>query len=131
MEVSIFFSLSLNYFICCTTFVTTESQNHKMVEVGRHLWRSSCPTPLLKQGHLQAVAQDHVQTAFEYPKDGDFTAAMGKLCQCSGTLTVKVSRCSQGTSMFQFVPSASGPVLGHHWEHSVCHLYTLSLFINR
>ncbi|KAK4810954.1 hypothetical protein QYF61_013362, partial [Mycteria americana] len=31
-----------------------------MVEVGRDLWRSSCPTPLLKQGHLEPVAQDHV-----------------------------------------------------------------------
>ena len=37
-----------------------------MAEVGRDLWRSSAPTTLLKQGHLQLVAQDHVQTAFEY-----------------------------------------------------------------
>ena len=37
-----------------------------MIEVGRDLWRSSGPRPLLKQGHLETVAQDHVQTAFEY-----------------------------------------------------------------
>ena len=40
--------------------------NHRMVEVGRDLWRSSGPNPLLKQGHLEPVAQDHVQMAFEY-----------------------------------------------------------------
>ena len=37
-----------------------------MVEAGRDLWRSSGPTPLLKQGHLGQVASDHVQIAFEY-----------------------------------------------------------------
>jgi len=36
-----------------------------MVEVGRDLWRSSGPIPLLKQGHLEPVAQDCVQKAFE------------------------------------------------------------------
>lgn len=29
------------------------------------IWRSSGPIPLLKQGHLQQVAQDHVQMNFE------------------------------------------------------------------
>lgn len=32
--------------------------NHRMVEVERHLCRSSGPTHLLKQGHLNHVAQD-------------------------------------------------------------------------
>ena len=32
--------------------------------MGRDLWRSSGPTPLLKQGHLEPVAQDHVQMVF-------------------------------------------------------------------
>jgi len=41
-----------------------------MVEVGRHLWRSAGPTPLLKQGCLELVVQDHVQTAFEYLQGG-------------------------------------------------------------
>jgi len=40
--------------------------NHRMVEVGSDLWRSSCPALLLKQGHLEQVAHDHVQMAFEY-----------------------------------------------------------------
>lgn len=40
-----------------------ESQNYRMVEVGRDLWRSSCPGPLLRQGHPEPVAQDHVQAS--------------------------------------------------------------------
>ena len=34
------------------------SQNHRRVEVGRDIWKSSGPTPLLKQDHLEPVAQD-------------------------------------------------------------------------
>jgi len=37
-----------------------------MIEVGRDLWRSSGPIPLLKQEHLETVAQDHVQAGFEH-----------------------------------------------------------------
>lgn len=54
----------------------TESQNHRMVEAGRDLWRPSGPILLLKQGQLELVTQDHVLTAFEY----DSTASVGNLC---------------------------------------------------
>jgi len=37
-----------------------------MVGVGRDLYGSSSPTPLLKQGHLQQAAQDLVQAGLEY-----------------------------------------------------------------
>jgi len=37
-----------------------------MVGVGRDLCRSSSPTPLPKQGHLQQAAQDRVQAGFEH-----------------------------------------------------------------
>lgn len=40
-------------------------QNCRKVEVGRDFWKSSGPTFLLKKGHLEQVAQDHVQVAFE------------------------------------------------------------------
>lgn len=43
-----------------------ESPNHRPVEVGRYLWRSSGPILLLKQGHLKSDAQDHVRVATEY-----------------------------------------------------------------
>jgi len=39
---------------------------HRVVLVARDLWRSSGPTPLLKQRHLQLVVQDHIQTTFEH-----------------------------------------------------------------
>jgi len=31
----------------------SRSPNHRMVEVGRGIWRSSCPSPSLKQGQSQ------------------------------------------------------------------------------
>lgn len=37
-----------------------------MFEIERDLWTPCGPTPLLQQGHLQLVAQDHVQMAFMY-----------------------------------------------------------------
>jgi len=43
----------------------TVSQNHRTVEIGRDHCRSSGPTDLLKRDHLQLVAQDHIQAAFE------------------------------------------------------------------
>jgi len=46
------------------------SQKHKVVEVGRHLWRSSGPAPLFMQGHLELVVQDHIQLAFRYFQGG-------------------------------------------------------------
>ena len=44
----------------------TESQNHRMLWVGRDLCGSSSPTPLLKQGQLQQAAQELVQVGLEY-----------------------------------------------------------------
>ena len=42
------------------------AQHHRLVEVCRDLSRSCSPTPMLKQGQLEQVAQDHVQLGFEY-----------------------------------------------------------------
>jgi len=42
-------------------FTITESQNHRMVGVGRDLCGSSSPTLPPKQGHLQQAAEDLVQ----------------------------------------------------------------------
>lgn len=36
-----------------------------MLEVGKSLHSSSCPNPLLKQGHQEPVASDYIQAAFE------------------------------------------------------------------
>jgi len=37
-----------------------------MAEVGRTFWSSSGPTLLLKQGHLEPLAQDYVQKPSDY-----------------------------------------------------------------
>lgn len=38
-------------------------QNQRIVEVGREPWRLSHPAPLFKQGHLEQVTQNCVQTS--------------------------------------------------------------------
>lgn len=51
-------------------FFRAMSQKHRRVEVGRDLWRSFFPTPLLEQCYLEPVAQDHYQMACEYVQGG-------------------------------------------------------------
>jgi len=41
-----------------------------MVDVGRDLWRSPGPTPLLKKGRLKPVAEDCIRMAFEHLQGG-------------------------------------------------------------
>lgn len=43
-------------------FLKLLSQNHRAFEVSRDALRSSCPTPLLSESHLEPVAQDRAQT---------------------------------------------------------------------
>lgn len=59
------------------------SQNPRMIEIIRDLWRSSGLRPLLKQGYLEPVAQDHVS------RDEESTTSLGILCWCSVTFTAK------------------------------------------
>jgi len=65
------------------------AQNHRLTEVGRDLWRSSGPTPLIKQGHLEPVVQDHVQTGFEYLQGWRLHSLSGK-----PVLVLLVKKCS-------------------------------------
>lgn len=50
---------SFSGWLCCT-----ELQSHRIVKVGRGLWRPSGLTPLLKQRYLKQVVQDYLQVAF-------------------------------------------------------------------
>lgn len=60
------------------------------------LWKSFGATLLLKQVHLELIAQDQV---LNISKDGDFTTSLANLRQCSITLTVKKHfLCLDGTS---------------------------------
>lgn len=67
---------------------TFHMMHHIMVEVGADLWKSSGPTSLLTQGHLQEVAQDHIRIVSEYILRWRLYNPSGKLCQCWVSLPV-------------------------------------------
>jgi len=99
-----------------TLSLNTESQNHKMVTIEKDLWKSSGQPCLVKQYHLQSVAQDHVQTAFENLQGRRLRNLPGQ--------PMPVFSYSHRENMFSDVlreppvihsiPIASGPVTGHH-----------------
>jgi len=91
-------------------------QNHSMVDIGRDLWRSFGPTALLKQGHLEQVAQDHVQMAFEYLQAGRIHNLPGQPLPVLGhPHNKKVFLDHQmEPPVLQRVPVAPKPVTGHH-----------------
>jgi len=109
-----------------------ESQNHRMVEVGRDLWGSCSPTSLPKQGHLHQAAQDCVQVGFEYLQ-------RRRLCSLPGQpvpvlhhpQSKEVPRVQLELPRLQFVPVAPCPVAGHHWKESGPVLLTPTLKIFR
>ena len=43
-----------------------QSQNHRIAEIGRDLWRSSNPSICYEYGQLKQVARGHVLLGFEY-----------------------------------------------------------------
>jgi len=97
-------------------FWNTESQNHRMVGVGRVLCGSSSSTPPLKQDHLQQPAQDLVQAGLEYCQRRRIHNLPGQ--------PVPVLRHPQREEVLphvqtelpvlQFVPIAPCPLAGHH-----------------
>lgn len=86
-----------------------------MSEVGRHLWRLFGPTPLLRQVHLEEVAQEHVQTAFKYFQVWRFHNLYEQPLLVLAHPTVKKQVDIQmDPSVFQFLPTAPGPVTRCH-----------------
>jgi len=93
-----------------------ESQNHRMVGVGRDLCGSSSPIPLLNQGHLQQAAEDLFQAGLEYLQRRTLHNLPGQ--------PVSVLRhphreeilphVQMELPLLQFVPIAPCPVAGHH-----------------
>lgn len=47
-------------------------------EVQRDLWRTAGPTPVLRQGHQELLAQDHVQMVAEYLQGGKLNNLFGQ-----------------------------------------------------
>ena len=87
-----------------------------MLGVGRDLWGSSSAIPLPKQGHLEQVAQDHIQVGLEYLQRKRIHNPSGQ--------PVPVLRHPQSEEflphvqmelpVLQVVPVAPCPVAGHH-----------------
>ena len=96
--------------------VLPTSQNHRLAEVGRDVWRSSGLTPLLKQGHLEMVAQDHAQMAFEYLQGWRLHNLTGQpVPVLSHPHGEKVfPDVQREPAVFQFVPIASCSATGNH-----------------
>ena len=117
-----------------TCFVVL-SRNARMIITSLHRmtngWSGKGPlkvtwsNPLHKQGHLEPVAQDCVQSAFEYLQGW----RLHNLPKQPVTLTVKtvVPDVQSQLPVFQFVPIASGPGTGHHWEEPHFFLFAPSL----
>lgn len=61
--------------IVCRLILSTDSQNQRIVEVGRDLWRSCAATPQLKQGHLEQVVK-------KQSTDSSAASACGKTLLC-------------------------------------------------
>ena len=105
-----------------------------MAEVGRDLWKSSGPTPLLKLGHLKPVAQGHVQTAFEYLQGGRLHNLSGQ------TLPVLSHPHSKNVfpdvqrepPVLQFLPIASDSGTGYHPSLPVfCYKLLMNIFLGK
>lgn len=47
-------------------FSLSQWQNHRIVTVESDLWRSSGPTPMLRQNQLEQLTQKHMQLSFDY-----------------------------------------------------------------
>jgi len=89
---------------------------HRTVEVGRDVQRSSGPSPLLKQDHLESVSQDHVQLAFEHLQGWRLDNLSGQPVLVLGhPHSEKVfPDVQREPSVFQLVPVASCAVTAYH-----------------
>jgi len=94
----------------------TESQNHRMLGVGRDLCGSSSPTPLPKHDHLEQAAQDLVQVGLEYLQRRRLHTLPGQPVpglhhpQSEEVLP----HVQLELPLLQFVPVAPCPVTGHN-----------------
>lgn len=77
-------------------------QNFRMGWFGWHLWSSSLLKPLLKQAHLQPVAQSRVQLSFECPQGCSPSSSAGAPIPSSSSWTfTALARLSPCLSCFE------------------------------
>lgn len=101
------FKLSLN-----------QSQDHRMVKAGRRLCSSK---PLLKQLHLQELAQDHIWMGFKYLQRKRLHSLSGQPVPvlCHPQRTEAFPHSQMELPAFQSVPVAPCPVAEHHCKEPV------------
>ena len=111
---------------------SVNSVNLRTVEVGSDLWSASGPTPLLRQGHLDPVAQDCVQMAFEYLQGRSLCILLGQPIpalrhRCSQRVFPDVHR---DPPVSQCVPVTPCPVTGRYWKEPGSVLFVPSLQVS-
>ena len=91
-------------------------QTHRVFEVGRDPWKTAGPASLLRQGHPEPVAQHHVQAASEYLQGWRLHNLPGQSVPVLGHPHSEkmFPDVQKEPPVFQVVPTASGPVSGHH-----------------
>lgn len=97
-------------------------QNHRMVNVGMNLWRSSCPALVLKQRYSEPA--------------GFWRSPRRRLHNYSRQdipvlhylhITEVLPDVQRELLVFQFMPIASWPGTGRHWKHHGSILFATSL----
>lgn len=90
-------------------------QYHNTVGVGKDLWASSSPTPLLKKAPYSRLHRKVFELFFSVAREEDSTIFLDSLPQCSVTLTVKkLCHVCIELPMLQFSLTAPCPVPAHH-----------------
>ena len=94
----------------------TEAQNHRMLGVGRDLWRPSSSAPLEEHVHLEQAAQKHVQVDFEYLQRRKHHNLSGQPVPGLRHPQFKedLPHVQLELPLLQFVPVAPCPVTGQH-----------------
>lgn len=105
-------SMSKQSSACCSS--EKLHSHHTALQVGRDLWSSSCPSPLLEHGHPDPAAQYHIQTTPEHLQGGRLHGLSGHPVPVPGPLhSGKVfPHVQREPPVLQCVPISSE----HHWE---------------
>lgn len=106
---------------------TSNSQNHRVVEVGRDLLRLPSWSALLKAGATTADCSRPCPVRLK-SLQGWRVHNLSNLLRCLTTPTVKnvLSLIKWNLQLFQLESTAFCPLTGHHWEESVCAFFTPS-----
>lgn len=104
--------------------------NYRITELLRLAGTSGCIWSQHSQsqkGHPVQVVQDNVNEIFEDSQGGDSTASLSNLRQCCHLHSTEVLLDVQRESAFQFMSTASCPIIGHHQKEPESKLFAFSI----